>query len=293
MSGNACRYAACLMAAFLLLGCDGAECQRCGESGLVRAVRDDAIHIYHNTFSFQFAPPWFNADQRSLLTSYVVFPEEAKLIEWVKWVNQSKKSCSGGKDASVPGSICPEQEFYKKAMAPFLEGLSRCATEKPVKLLAIGFASSTTVKKMDDTVEEQYNQHIDAIGKGQGICRGKMKVEEAGNPDKMFNLLIANQRAKNVAAMLNGFLSRKQKERFDIQSVPWCSHASMEAERSFQDQGDGAKGLINRRVEVLLASLPGCVNVDPDNRIDVTQPLAIQRPGTTNLDANALRSLIS
>lgn len=277
MSGNACRYAACLMVAFLLLGCDGAKCQRCGESVPARAARDGAIHIYHNTFSFQFAPPWFNADQRSLLTSYVVFPEEAKLKEWVEWVNRFKKSCSGEKAAPALGSICPEKEFYKKAMGPFLEGLSRCATKKPVKLFTMGFASSTTVKAVNSTVEGQYKQHIDAmdeaIDKGQKICRGKMDVEEANKPSEMFNLIIANQRAENVAAMLKGFLSIEQKEKFDIKSVPWCSHASMEAERSFNDQGDGAKGLINRRVEVLLASLPGCVNVDPDNRIDVTKPI--------------------
>ena len=36
-------------------------------------------NIHHTTFAFRFAPPWFNADQRSLFTSYVVFPEEAKV----------------------------------------------------------------------------------------------------------------------------------------------------------------------------------------------------------------------
>ena len=37
-----------------------------------------------------------------------------------------------------------------------------------------------------------------------------------------------------------------------------------------KDREDRGKGLMNRRVEVRLAVLPGCLNVDPDNRIEVT-----------------------
>lgn len=60
------------------------------------------------------------------------------------------------------------------------------------------------------------------------------------------------------------------KNAFAIKAIPWCSHAAMTTERGGEDGEDRGKGLMNRRVEVRLAVLPGCLNVDPDNRIDVT-----------------------
>ena len=41
-----------------------------------------AHDVRHTIFDVRFAPPWSNADQRSLFTSYVVFPKEAKFTEW-------------------------------------------------------------------------------------------------------------------------------------------------------------------------------------------------------------------
>ena len=227
MSSNPCRYAAYLMAAFLLLGCDNTKCQRCTDSGPAHDTRDGSIHIYNSTFAFQFTPPWFNADQRSLLTSYVVFPEEAKLNEWVEWVNRPEKNCSGEEDTPAPASICPEREFYKKAMEPFLTGLSHCATEKPVELLTMGFASSTKAEVENHTVKEHYNRYVEAIDKGQTACRGERDTKEA-SPSNMFNLLIANQRADNVTAMLKGFLSEEKKKMFDIK----CNYVKFETGRN-------------------------------------------------------------
>ena len=57
---------------------------------------------------------------------------------------------------------------------------------------------------------------------------------------------------------------------FAIKVIPWCSHAAMADERGDEDDGNPARGLMDRRVEVRLAALPGCLDVDPDNRIDVT-----------------------
>ena len=48
-----------------------------------------------------------------------------------------------------------------------------------------------------------------------------------------------------------------------IERQDWCSHQSMDKER-YPDGGPGdydpAKGLLNRRAEIRLTALPGCVS---------------------------------
>ena len=225
-------------------------------------------NFHHTTFAFRFAPPWFNADQRSLFTSYVVFPEEAKFEDWID--GEPAESCSQG---YTPASVCPDTAFYEKAMEPFLKGLSQCATTEKVQLHLVGFASATGLNEplgdesAKDLLESRYNGHIDA---GAELCQGERVENEREDPSKMFNLLIANERAVNAAAMLEDLVPTEPKNAFAIKVIPWCSHAAMAAERGGEDGGDRGKGLMNRRVEVRLAALPGCLNVDPDNRIDVT-----------------------
>ena len=60
------------------------------------------------------------------------------------------------------------------------------------------------------------------------------------------------------------------KSAFAIKEIPWCSHAAMVDKRGPNDGGDPAIGLMNRRAEVHLAALSGCLNIDPGNRIDFT-----------------------
>ena len=90
------------------------------------------------------------------------------------------------------------------------------------------------------------------------------------------------------AAMLRTLAQELGLDAFDIEDKPWCSHVGMEAERRHDDRNadgeaddggatdgerdtyDVGKGLMSRRAEVRLVDVPGCLNVDPDNRIDVT-----------------------
>ena len=217
-------------------------------------------NIHHTTFAFRFAPPWFNADHRSLFTSYVVFPEEAKFEDWID--GDPAERCS---QEPAPASVCPETTFYKKTMGPFLEGLSQCATNEKVQLHLVGFASATGLKKpLDDASAKKLLDRYKARR-----CEGK-KVEDETGYSNMFNLLIANERAVNAAAMLEDLVPAELKNAFAIKAIPWCSHTDMANERDGEDGEGRGKGLMNRRVEVRLAVLPGCLNVDPDNRIDVT-----------------------
>ena len=241
------------------------ECADCTGAGTTPEITT-TNNNYNTTFTFRFAPPWFNADQRSLFTSYVVFPEEAKFKEWIH--DESGEGCPR-KDGRMPSSVCPDTAFYKKALAPFLQGLSRCATAKRVELSTVGFASSTGVSTNSGELQRRYEEHIGAVTAKPGDCRGERDLKEAGELSDMFNLLIANERAVNVAAMLRTLVPNEPKDAFDIKAIPWCSHASMAAERPFDDGGDATKGLLNRRVEVRLMALPGCLNVDPDLRMDV------------------------
>ena len=234
------------------------------------AARQSTHNIHHSSFTFRFAPPWFNADQRSLFTSYVVFPEEAKLEEWVS--RQSDEGCPT--TDGLQGAVCPDTVFYAEAMGPFLAGLSQCATDKSVELYAVGFASSTTLKTdldqgIKDELLERYDNHIGRITARQGDCLGD--PDGADDYSEMFNLLIANERAVNVAAMLRDLVPHEPENAFDIKAMPWCAHASMEEKRKFNDHGETDKGLMNRRVEVRLEALPGCLDVDPDRRISQTK----------------------
>lgn len=226
---------------------ESGNCPDCPDNNVPTSTHN----IHHTTFAFRFAPPWFNADQRSLFTSYVVFPEEAKFEDWI---SGGSEVCGGDEP---PASVCPETTFYKKTMWPFLEELSRCATTERVQLRTVGFASSTRLNESlggrADELEGYYENHIDAVAE---LCDDK-RVGNETNHSKMFNLIIANERAANAVAMLEEIVSAKE-DAFVIEAIPWCSYKAMALERQFDDGGDPIKGLMNRRVEVRLAAVPSC-----------------------------------
>lgn len=222
-------------------------------------------NINHSTFEFRFAPPWFNADQRSLFTSYVVFPEEAKFEQWKHWTDDDGQSCAGN---GAIAAACPDRAFHREVTGPFLKALARCATtQSKVTLHTVGFASSSGLDGAavdTEWLSSHYNGHIlDITGRCQGNLNGNGQT-----PSDQFNLIVANRRAHNVAEMLRGFPSS---DAFDITATPWCSLADMMEQRHHTDQTDGAydgaKGLMNRRVEIRLADLAGCLNVHPDKRV--------------------------
>lgn len=275
------RAAACPLIALLLLGCDDAKmCQPCS-----KPEEPPQTAIEHNTFNFRFAPPWFNADQRSLFTSYVVFSKEAKFEAW----NEDHYESCNGDDASA--AVCPEHGFYKQAMTPFLTGLAQCATKgKKVKLRMVGFASSSGVHNLSPKnatkLNDRHAKHIRAISKS---CQGEPEPDDSRSlrdSDKL-NLIIANMRAARTGEMLRTLATELGLDAFDIKDKPWCSHDSMADEQKHDDGGrggyDSGKGLMNRRVEVRLVDLPGCLNVDPDNRIDVTNGSGAGGTGLSSL----------
>ena len=236
--------------------------QPCPECPTQRSGGEISHNINHSTFEFRFTPPWFNADQRSLFTSYVIFPAEAKLADWIA---DPDRICNG---TGSPASLCPDVPFHEKVTAPFLKALAPCGTEKkPVVLRIFGFASSSGIAgPAPQPLVDEYNSHIREIS---SRCEGTLSNAK-GDGTTMFNLLVANRRAANAAEMLRGFTSSG---RLDIKDKPWCSHKDMEEERNHSDTSNGsynsAKGLMNRRAEVRLKQLSGCLNVEPDKRLPV------------------------
>ena len=239
--------------------------QPCPECPTQRSGGEISHNINHSTFEFRFAPPWFNADQRSLFTSYVIFPAEAKLDD----LRDPNHSCD---ERSDPASICPDVAFHEEVSAPFLKALAQCATEKRVKLRIVGFASSSTVDPEPTWLTKRHRAHMAATASGS--CYGKQQATDNDKPTEKFNLLVANRRAQNAAEMLRGVASNKAfdipEEAFDIKPKVWCSHADMKGQRKHKDRDNGefdsVRGLMNRRAEVRLAHLAGCVNVHPDRR---------------------------
>ena len=258
----------------LLIGCDDMKlCHRCKKT-----AEPPKTVINHSMFEFRFAPPWFNADQRLLFTSYVVFPKEANFQEWIDNPNPNCR----GENASA--AVCPDRAFHEEVTGPFLKALARCAIlEKKVTLRTVGFASSSGIDVSETAtppkLSDLYLDHVSTIA---DVCFAGKNVSDVSadenDPSRQFNLLVANQRARNVAEMLRSFTSN---EKFDIEATPWCSHADMAAQRSHNDRSNdkynSAKGLMNRRAEVRLVDLAGCLNVDPDNRLDSGKQTSAQQ----------------
>lgn len=141
-------------------------------------------------------------------------------------------------------------------------------------LRTVGFASSSGVNSVPDWLEKRHLAHINATATGE--CYGEGKATADDKPDQKFNLLVANRRAQNAAKMLRRLASS---EAFDIRHKVWCSHDDMVGQRKHKDTNKGefssVRGLMNRRAEVRLKYLSGCLNVHPDKRVvngDDTKP---------------------
>ena len=247
----------------VLANSDQSGCPDCTAQGTVHNNNIHNNNIHHTTFDFRFALPWFNADRRSLFTPYVVFPEEAKFEDWV---DESNKGCIGD---DAPAAICPESRFLKQAMGPFLTVLAECKRESVVELVTVGFASSSGINNQlgednEQLLNDWHRDHIDDVSEHcQGDSMNSNKVDHSAK----FNLLVANKRAANTRDMLHDMLRKlvPTTDAFDIKDKPWCSHASMVAERAHHGRGEGSDpsiGLINRRAEVRLVELPRCVDID-------------------------------
>ena len=222
----------------------------------------DTHNVSHTTLNLRFAPPWVNVGSGSLLTTYVVFAEEAKIHDGFAG---NYEHCGGGAD-SLAAAVCPDHAFHKLVLGQFLEGLARCATDEEPVLRTVGFASSSGVGPLEDEDEDRldakYQAYMERVaGKCQGTPPDEAPESELDNSAK-FNLLVANLRAVHTKAMLEDLAQTSTPNRIRIEHQDWCSHGSMAP--LYPDKGPNgyntARGLVNRRAEIRLAALPGCAS---------------------------------
>ena len=77
---------------------------------------------------------------------------------------------------------------------------------------------------------------------------------EGRRASEMFNLLVAEYRANNVAKMLVS-MAEEVGVSVNVESVGWCSYEAMDKARKVKDVDDdkgyeGFKGMLNRRAEI-------------------------------------------
>lgn len=219
-------------------------------------------------------------------------------------VEGSARSCSCGDDACVgecrvnAAAVCPDKAFYKDMFVPFLRELARCGNaDNKVVLQTVGFASSSepenlTQKKRKalrcklrqqkmvlNCVREDGKKSCCRLKGGCGAGGAACKLDDTESDSllpRAFNLHMAELRARNVKNMLDEMIGGEQLGDFiEVTTEPWCSYQEMCKQRGFTDTAGCGKegrydtelGLMNRRVEVRVVALPGCLNLSPENRV--------------------------
>jgi len=214
-------------------------------------------------------------------------------------VEDSAHSCSRG-DACVEecrvnaAAVCPDEAFYKVMFVPFLRELARCGNaDNKVVLQTVGFASSSEPeifdrKKLREKLQKEMSLNCVREDGKKSCCRLKggcgaggaaCKLDDTGSDSllpRAFNLHMAELRARNVKNMLSDMIvAEKLGQSIKVTTEPWCSYQEMCKQRGFTDTAgcgeegryDTELGLMNRRVEVRVVALPGCLNLSPENRV--------------------------
>ena len=202
-------------------------------------------------FTFQNIMPMLFQDIDRGFVSLVVFPEEAKIDEWHRDPDKYKCKSSRGDDSPA---VCPEKEFHRMLLRPLISELARCASsEKKVKLKIVGFASDSGVGGLNDDQEESLDEAMPSID-----CADPCPSVSCNS--KKFNLVVANTRADNTKHMLEAFIEDEQQNHLEVKAEPWKNYCDMQRERDRHANGEYSpnNGLLNRRAEIRIVSLPAC-----------------------------------
>ena len=211
-------------------------------------------------FTFQNIMPMMFQDIDRGFVSLVVFPEEAKISEWQKHYDACKKGnsdeckkCGDGENSGSP-AVCPEREFHRMLLRPLISELARCASlEKKVKLEVVGFASELGVSKSNGVREKLLDEAMPLMD-----CPGPCSSLSCDS--QKFNLVVANTRADNTKHMLEAFIKDEQQNHLEVKATPWEDYCGMQRERDRHANGEYSpnNGLMNRRAEIRIVSLPAC-----------------------------------
>lgn len=214
-------------------------------------------------FTFQNLMPATVPDIKRGFVSLVIFPEQARIGDWVQ-LGKGYEKCENAKDGRGSAAVCPEMAFHKMLLDPLIAELGRCASsEKMVKLQVAAFASDSGITNWNGN-----------NGNWRGFVDERMPSIACPRPctsdsclSKKFNLMVANLRATNTANMLRGFIGDRP---IEVEAKQWCNHCQMLRERDRHDSETSGErnpnsGLMNRRAEIRIVSLPSCTFVElPD-----------------------------
>ena len=240
-----------------MAGCDQENAMRQAISGITQEVLNlrqqvedlrDRPYFVHITF--QNLMPLALRDAKSGFVSLIIFPEEAKIEDWHRGVygNCQQTAQAGG------NAVCPETAFHKKLLDPLLSELAECASvDQFVRLEVVAFASSSVVTNLTEPQKEAIDRDVPEIDCACLCVSGQCYSEK-------FNLIAANLRAANAVQMLQSFIGARP---IKVEHKPWKSHCEMVKHRDYDDRAPCGqyvpnKGLMNRRAEIRIGSLPGC-----------------------------------
>lgn len=190
----------------------------------------------------------------STLPVFLFFPREAEFSSW----RSGDYDCPTKSGGSNP--ICPNARLYDGYVDRFVRSLENC-TDEVTTLRVHGFASSSGL----GAIAEDDMQHLKEVfssrfSKPPGQCDGWVPDLDAdqcvtslpNEQSQMFNLLVANSRARNVKEML----SKAAGDRVDVEVHVWCSYCDMVKARKVNDMVGGKydrlEGMWNRRAEIRL-----------------------------------------
>ena len=160
--------------------------------------------------------PWIVGNVQSFFSSAVVFPRDAMPQDFS---DESREGALRLSDA--------DRHFYAAIYDPLLTDLARCGTShKPVKIELTGFASSSGFSK-DQKLSEIISEHCFEPDNETTLSPDNKGVDNPPDDNEIFNVCVANERAKFVEGMLAGFVQEQNKGVFEFTAKKWTSLAEM------------------------------------------------------------------
>ena len=268
-----------------LLGALGASANKVMQSVSVNTtVVHNDIHLkFENTVPLIASGPDGKNDKSAFFATMVSFSDEANVKHWLK--GEYEKDCPDSQDSQkAPNfnscAVKPDKYFYRSTLHSFLKGLSACGKpEGKVVLQTFGFSSASgvlsslkngSIEKRD--IKEKFEKEKKEGG-GES-CYERTKGDGHQKLSNAFNLCMGELRARNVADMLKEIIASDKMlpaDHIEVKPHQWGSYSQMCRQRGFSDTREEGEircydrdlGLMNRRVEIWVTELSGCLNFSP------------------------------